>query len=42
MQKRMLFAVGALVLVVGLAPIASAENEKPTNDEIAKELANPK
>jgi hypothetical protein len=41
MQKRMLFAVGVLVLIVGLAPIASAEDEKPTNDEIAKELANP-
>jgi hypothetical protein len=41
MQKRMLFAVAAIVLIVGLAPIASAEDDKPTNDEIAKELANP-
>jgi hypothetical protein len=41
MQKRMLFAIGVLVLIVGLAPIASAEDDKPTNDEIAKELANP-
>jgi hypothetical protein len=41
MQKRMLFAVGVLALIVGLAPIASAQDDKPTNDEIAKELANP-
>ena len=37
----MQFAVGVLVLIAGLVPIASAEDEKPTNDEIAKELANP-
>jgi hypothetical protein len=41
MQKRMLFAMGAIVLIAGLVPIASAQDEKPTNDEIAKELANP-
>jgi hypothetical protein len=41
MQKRILFVVCAIVLIVGLAPIASAQDDKPTNDEIAKELANP-
>ena len=41
MQKRMLFAVGVLVLIVGMGTQTAAENDKPTNEEIAKELANP-
>ncbi len=28
-------------LVVGLSVASAAENDKPTNEEIAKELANP-
>ena len=30
-----------LAIISGLAPLNAAENDKPTNDEIAKELANP-
>ena len=41
MKKRMQFVIGAFALIVGFAPIASAENDQPTNEEIAKELANP-
>ena len=31
----------ALALVVGLSSVSAAENDKPTSNEIAKELANP-
>ena len=41
MQKRLQLVICAIVLIVGLVSIASAETDKPTNDEIAKELANP-
>jgi len=33
--------IGTLVLLVGLSVASAAESDKPTNDEIAKELANP-
>jgi hypothetical protein len=41
MKKRMKIFVGALALIVGLAPLAAAESSTPSSDEIAKELANP-
>jgi hypothetical protein len=41
MKKRMKFLICAFALFVGLGPPAIAESDTPTNDEIAKELANP-
>jgi len=41
MKKKMKILLSTLALIVGLGPLAAAGNDKPTNDEIAKELANP-
>ena len=37
----MKYLLGVLPLLVGLSLVSAAEDGKPTNDEIAKELANP-
>ena len=41
MRKIIKTLVGALALIVGLAPFAAAESDGRSSDEIAKELANP-
>jgi hypothetical protein len=41
MHKRLQIVISTFALMVGLTSIALAEDDKPTNEEIAKELANP-
>jgi hypothetical protein len=40
-ERRSKICIIALALVVGLSSVSAAENDKPTSNEIAKELANP-
>jgi hypothetical protein len=40
-RRVLTISIGALALIVGLGQLAAAQNDKPTKDEIAKELANP-
>jgi hypothetical protein len=41
MKKKTKILIGALAVIVGLAPLAAAESGNRSKEEIAKELANP-